>query len=363
MKHQNIWHLSKFIIIFVLTLYLSGCASFGPTKPNPPYAGNANPAVLNELAQTNPLFVEELGKLPEIQDGISEKEMSALNDIVELYISDQENLDNSFNEMYKIGLPEYRKCCSPLQALFWLAEDNELHNHKYLIEHYTLNKLLKVAWDTDPLSRRLLSDRQIREVIDGIENENIKEMYLNDLNNGNNYYQLQSSFAADYRRSQRRQINIFSKHSEKMIEENLLKLDNQPRWDDFNTVVERLNAPRLLDYYINENIKYKPTRGYNQAPIHTFSGKWGACDDLTIFGVYILRKAGYDAFDRAVHWTSDNRGHAGTVIKQEDGRYLLAVDFNNRGNSISGPFKDISEVDKKLSGGHQIHYFGPLPNP
>ena len=103
MKHQNIWHLSKFIIIFVLTLYLSGCASLGPTKPNLPYAGNAHPAVLNELAQTNPLFVQELGKLPEIQDGISEKEMSVLNDIVELYRSDQENFDNSF-KYWRISL-------------------------------------------------------------------------------------------------------------------------------------------------------------------------------------------------------------------------------------------------------------------
>jgi hypothetical protein len=279
----NFWHLLRFIIILVLPLSILGCA-VGPTKPNPPYAGNTYPTVLNELAQANPLLGNELGKLPELQDGISETEMSALGDIVELYKSDPANFVNVFNEMYKVGLPKSRKYCSPLQALYWLVEDGKIDTFHTQIEDYSLNKLLYASWDFN--------------------------------------------------------------EPDKNIE----------RWSDFNSVTDRLNAPKLLNFYINGNIYYKKNRTNSHTPKHTFVHRWGDCDDLSVFGKYILRKAGYKANTRYVLWTHDRRGHVGVVIKLDDGRYFIAVDFTGK-NTMSGPYK-ISDVDIVLSRQHGFYESG-----
>ena len=130
------------------------------------------------------------------------------------------------------------------------------------------------------------------------------------------------------------------------------------RWTDFEIVVDRLNSPDLLHYYIKKNITYRKNRTNSHTPKHTFSHNWGDCDDLAVFGDYILRKGGYKSYMRYVHWTPDNRGHVGVVIKLEDGRYFLVVDFTSWGNKMAGPYTNISEVDEKLSGGHNYHDSG-----
>ena len=130
------------------------------------------------------------------------------------------------------------------------------------------------------------------------------------------------------------------------------------RWEDFNIVVDRLNTPDLLHYYINKHITYKKNFAESHTPKHTFSHNWGDCDDLAVFGNYILRKGGYKSYMRYVHWTDDNRGHVGVVIKLEDGRYFLAIDFDNYQNKMTGPYTNISEVDRELSDGRNYHDSG-----
>lgn len=335
--------------MLILPLNISGCA-VGPTKPNDPYTGNTYPAVLNELAQTNPLLVNELGKLPELQDGVSESEMSALSDIVELYKSDPANFVNVFNEMYKVGLPEYRKYCSPLQALYWLAEDNEINISDNLLSDYSLRKLLKKAWNTGPFAQRLLSDTQIREVIDGIENEDIKKLFLDDIEKGIAFHHIQASLAANYERSKRIKRLSFSKKAEKIIEENLLTPQKHPtRWSNYNEIVERLNDPKLLDFYINHNIKY-----YHRIPTYHRSGRsiikegYGDCDDLANFGRIVLSKAGYEVFGRIVE--RGNTCHIGLGLKLDEGSYLLAVNMRDS-NNMSGPYSTILELDRALGYG------------
>jgi len=53
----------------------AGCTT--ATKPNAAYTG-VYPKAFNELSIKNPLLAQELGKLPEIQDGISETDATAL---------------------------------------------------------------------------------------------------------------------------------------------------------------------------------------------------------------------------------------------------------------------------------------------
>jgi len=339
-------------LLFVVIAYLSGCAA---TKPNTPFAG-PYPKSFNELSAKNQLLAEELGKLPEFQDGITNAENNALERLVTFYNKNQRAFDKSFVEMYKIGKPEVRKYCSPLQALFWLANDNEFISYNDLLSDNWLKKLLKKAWKTDRLSYRLISDKQIREVINGIEDEDRRRICLGAFKDGDTF-RLQNLFLLYYEMSKITHKQLISKKAVKIIKENILTPKSPPRWKDFNTVVDRLNAPELLDYYINQKITYKKNRINSHTPKHTYSHQWGDCDDLSVFGKYILSKGGYKAWPRYVHWTHDNRGHVGVVIILKDGRYLLAVDFDGR-NRISGPYTKLSEVDKTLSRGHFINDSG-----
>jgi len=147
-SHTIRYYLSL-ITLLILPLCFSGCASFGPTKPNLPYSGESYPAILNELAHKNPFLVQELGKLPEIQDGISEKDVEVLKEIIKLYNVNPQVFDEAFGQMNQIGLPEYKKYCSPLQAVFWLVEDGKNQKAEELIQEYNLDRLLYETWKSD----------------------------------------------------------------------------------------------------------------------------------------------------------------------------------------------------------------------
>jgi hypothetical protein len=125
------------LIICAYSVFISGCASTNSTKPNTLYPG-PYPSRFNELAHKNKILAEELGKLPEIQDGISEKDTVALEKIIELYNDDPVSFEAAFNEMFKIGIPKVRKYCTPLQALYWMIEDGKTEDAKNIIANYKL---------------------------------------------------------------------------------------------------------------------------------------------------------------------------------------------------------------------------------
>jgi hypothetical protein len=254
--------------------------------------------------------------------------------------------------MDKIGIPEVRKYCSPLQALFWLAEDNELGEYDKLISEYSLRRLLGKAWKFDPLAYRLISDEQIRSVVDGIEDEALKKQYLYDLQHNYTSSQLQKSLVSDYEISQRNHKQIFSKKSARIIEENLLNPRGSHRWENYKRTIDRLNSPELFDMYINRNIYYKFTiPAYNRPPRTIIKSGYGDCDDLANFGRIVLSRAGYDVFGRLVGPEDRLPNHVGLGIKLEDGTYLLAVNFDRGRNHMGGPFSTILELDKALGYG------------
>ena len=113
------------------------------------------------------MLAEELGKLPEIQDGISENDSVVLQKIVGLYNANPIFFKKAFEEMYQTGLPEVRKYCSPLQALFWTIEDGNMNVAKDIIHNYSLDLLLASAWNFQ--SRPIpFSDEQISAIIENI---------------------------------------------------------------------------------------------------------------------------------------------------------------------------------------------------
>ena len=127
-------------LIVTIIFFLSGCAK---TKPNTAYKG-PYPSSYNELLSKNLLLAKELGKLPEIQDGISENDAMALERISVFYNQNKKHFDSAFELMNDVGCENVRKYCTPLQALYWLALNDEL---KLIdISNYTHINLLNQAW-------------------------------------------------------------------------------------------------------------------------------------------------------------------------------------------------------------------------
>jgi hypothetical protein len=84
MKATAVKYIYSSIIPLFFLLLFSGCSSFGPTKPNLPFAGYDCPSVLADLAQKDAQLVQELGRLPEFQDGISPSESLTLKSFINL---------------------------------------------------------------------------------------------------------------------------------------------------------------------------------------------------------------------------------------------------------------------------------------
>jgi hypothetical protein len=133
--------LYKCISITLFFILVLGCSA--STKPNLPYSG-LYPEAFSNLADKNPLLAQELGKIPEIQNGISEKDSIALERICMLYNQNQKDFDSAFERMYDVGYQNKRKYCSPLQALYWLSLDDKLKPND--ISNYTLTGILNKAW-------------------------------------------------------------------------------------------------------------------------------------------------------------------------------------------------------------------------
>jgi hypothetical protein len=184
--------------------------------------------------------------------------------------------------MYQIGLPEVREYCSPLQAIFWLAEDDELAQDNSPIFDYSLKKLLDQAWKFDDSVR--LSEDQITDILNGIKSSTKKEDYLarrKRLTTG----MLQKVLIEAYKKNK----YTFSKEAREII-----KSIKDPRWEDFGVVTSRLNSPELVDYYERRRFRFG-LRRYVVPPQYVFKNNVGACESITGFTVYCLQKAGYRA--------------------------------------------------------------------
>jgi len=315
-------HLLYSIPLAILFFVLLGCAA---TKPNlsvtdenynPPRGSETDKnfleakSILAEISSKNPLLAIELGKMPELQDGISFQEKQALEILHREYVDDTDSFDRAFEEMHKIGLPDVRKYSSPLQALFWLAEDNELRSDSNLLVNYSLEHLLAEAWKFDDFAR--LSEHQLTEIINGIKNRKKREDYLarsKRLPTG----KLQAVIIAAYKKNK----YTFTKEARKMIEAIL-----DPRWQDFDVVTDRLNAPELIDYYERKRFSYTLKLPNSIPARYVFKHNEGACVSVTNFTVYCLRKAGYRA--REIRTRGYNSPfHALTLFEMNGQEYCM----------------------------------------
>jgi hypothetical protein len=213
---------------------------------------------------------QEIARLPEMN--------AAPNpEIAETLLVLSKKFPEAFEKMLKTGLPDHRKYCTPLQAVYWLLEDKREERVNQILADYDLKKLLSYAW---------LSDKYLQE-----------------------HPELQATF--------------------------------HKRWDDFDTVVDRLNSPELIDYYEKRYFKYIHYLSGKASATLIFTTKEGNCDAYSAFTLHCLGKAGYNAWmlNPPRHWT--------VVLKNTDGKYY-ALDNARRVNGkwigYMGPFDDMKDL-------------------
>ena len=303
------------LLSLFLILILLGCAS---TKPNIPYAG-PYPLCFNVISTKNPILAKELGKLPEIQDGISANDAVVLEKIAKLYNTDPNSFEKVFEQIYQIGLSEVRKYCSPLQAFFWMIEDGELEAAKDILKDYSLKKLLSSAWDFQ-LKPFPFSNEQISVIIENTKDIGVQKLYFQ---NKNDKEYLQYLITRNYKD----RPEIFKRQAQKIIRKVESK-NEDIKWNDFNTVVERLNAPELVDYYERMKFFYVDWRKlptHPVSPYYVFKNNKGECISITRFAIYCLRKAGYNAWEYRTKKIIIGPGgsHAFCIFENNGKKYVM----------------------------------------
>jgi len=270
--------------VLLLSMALSGCGTI--SKPNTPSAEPIDE--LNYIEKKNPLLAMEIRKLPEILDGLNNDERKALQRLSEIYAAQTSDFESAFAEMYKIGLPEHRKYCSPLQALLWIAMESSFSKEKNPIKPYALSNLLDEAWKFDPK----LSPQMIQEIVPTIRDPEIRKDFEKDITN--KYKHL------DYRL--RTRIEYFPELFPDWVPQKLKELKSDSPWSDYNEVLARLNSPELVDFYVKKQINYSYAReipGYDSNrgdPYYVFKYKEGDCLYTSAFIVEALRRNGYSAW-------------------------------------------------------------------
>ena len=96
------------------------------------------------------------------------------------------------------------------------------------------------------------------------------------------------------------------------------------RWQDYEVVTDRLNAPELVNYYQRIRFVYKSKRatgrGGHGEPKKIFGTNSGNCDDTAAFAAYCLKKAGYDTTVKNVHPTD---WHTVCVFKYNRNKFII----------------------------------------
>jgi len=110
-------------------------------------AGN----IVAQLSATYPELYEELFKLPDLQE-IDDKDREAIEDIA--YLALDPKYRPAFEAMLGEGIKEKRKYCTPLEALLWIAYDNEFDGYNPMRD-YSLAKLMGDAWKNTTTSKNL----------------------------------------------------------------------------------------------------------------------------------------------------------------------------------------------------------------
>jgi len=121
---------------------------------------------MKELRTKNPEVAEEMEKLPDIRDGVSMKEVEAVEDIIRM--CGDEKYQQAVENMLSEGIKEKRKYCTPLEAALWIFKDEEIEETDELLKDYDVRKFVGYAWRESSTSANYSSDKwdEFEEVVD-----------------------------------------------------------------------------------------------------------------------------------------------------------------------------------------------------
>jgi hypothetical protein len=290
------------------------------------------------------LLAEELGKLPELQDGVDDRSIAALRHIRSLYREIPRTVDAMFAEMYGVGIPGVRRYCSPLQAFFWLAQDGRIVSdgdalriemplphtaYVWTANTYERLQLLSVAWDISDLE--VYAKIQIDAAIAGLVDPSERERYV------------EMAERLDSRKVQKYLLDDFTYHPNMFSAEGKALLEaaaNNSKWRGFDAVTDRLNAPELVGWWMRKNFRYAKRDKPQPAKV-TFATHQGDSKAYAIFAYHCLSRAGYEPF----LYTMDPKspyGHT-VCVYQDDGSYFT-LDYKKRGQA--GPFRSMDAISE-----------------
>ena len=245
---------------------------------------------ISDVAENSPELANELKKLPDFEQ-IEIKDVEATEDILSSMIKHEKFLEYCMNE----GIKNKRKYCSHLEALVWIAYDEELDYMHASSSEATMYYRTQYAWTSTTTSKNYKSDRwkNFDEVVDRLNSPDSVSIYMRD------------NISYDY---------------------------------------ELVHTIKKTGVYVWHNAK------------KTFEMKKGICSGHSILALYFLLNNGYNYNNFDVHKDDaacvllsegklDQRsiiqGHA-TCMYVENGNFYT-ID-QRRGNRIVGPFKTIKEA-------------------
>ncbi len=163
--------MKRVLPIICIASLIIGCA-VTPTKPNvsavyripalkaqlKPLPGKSQPSaqeplpaevqtLFRRLYSLKPALALEVGKLPEFQGKVSERQILALTRFTDMIANVTPEEKTNLADILKVGLPEFRRYCAPLQAVFWLLEEDECLLGPNPLQ-YPLKDILIYAWDS-----------------------------------------------------------------------------------------------------------------------------------------------------------------------------------------------------------------------
>ncbi len=299
-------------LLIGLCLWLASCLT--ATRPNTPFAGPV--AEIRSLEPANPLLAVELRKLPEVRDGLTPAERTALARLARLYETDPSGFDAAFREMVQVGIPERRAYCTPLQALFWVAMERPVSGGNNPIRPYGLANLLEEAWTFQPRIPPDVRDR----ILASIKEPKLRKAYERDFKERRPH--VMTTLLAHIKFAPQ----LFGPWVPGKLEE----LRQNDPWQDYDAVLERLNAPELVHVYVREQIAYAnywDIRGYNRHAgdaRYVFKNKRGDCLYISAFVAEALRRNGYSAWvEKKPALRATDSWHAVCVFKENGQKYII----------------------------------------
>lgn len=199
-----------------------------------------------------------------------------------------------------------------------------------MFENYTIDKLLNLSWNFQ--KENLLSPKQIETIVEETKNLKIKTEYLDAYRN-RGASKVEKYLLYDFNRKP----FWFTWKARKILKE--AHRLNFEKWLEFDVVIDRLNAPKIISHYGIRRLQYQlwseiPGAVPDQTDIYyVFRTKKGDCEYISAFTVHCLKKAGYDAYLWRRPTPHSKCGWHAVAVYSDNGKKMV-ID-----NGFTNPFK------------------------